>query len=61
MDKAVDVPVNMQLKFHEFDILVPQIQFIVRVLDISVLPQRKARTVPNCAVDRAAFTGAVLG
>ena len=39
VDKAVDVPVNMQLKFQqfcEFDILVPQIQFIVRVPDISV-------------------------
>ena len=39
MDEAVDVIVNMQLKFqqfYEFDILVPQIQFIIRVLDISV-------------------------
>ena len=39
----------------------PQIQFIVRVLVTSVLPQRQVRTVPNCAGDRAAFTFAVLG
>ena len=48
----MDVPVNMQLKFqqfYEFDILVPQFQFIVRVLDISAVPQRQVRTVPNCA------------
>ena len=64
VDNAVDVPVIMQLRFQqfcEFNILVPGIQFIVRVLDISVLPQRQVRTVPNCAGDREDFTGAVLG
>ena len=40
---------------HEFQqsfefVVVPQIPFIVRVLDKSVLPQRQVRTVPNCAV-----------
>ena len=40
---------------HEFQqsfefVVVPQIPFIVRVLDKSVLPQRQVRTEPNCAV-----------
>ena len=60
----MDVSVIMQLKFkqfYEFDIFVPQILFIVRALDISVMPQRQVRTVPNCAGDSEDFTGAVLG
>ena len=37
--QAVRIPLDMQLKFqlcYEFDFLVPQIQFIVSVLEISV-------------------------
>ena len=55
----MDVTVNKQLKFFE-TVVVPLIQFIVRVLDISALVQRQVRTVPNCAGDREDFTGAVL-
>ena len=53
----------MQLKFQQsFEfIILHRTPFIVRVLDIAVVPQRQVRTVPNCAGDRAAFTGAVLG
>ena len=60
---VVGVSGIMQFKFQqsfEFTI-VPQIQFIVRVLDIAVMPQRQVRTVPHCAGDRAALAGAVLG
>ena len=65
--KAVMVaspPVIMQLKFQEFfefDFLVTLIQFMVRVLGISVMPQRHSRTVPNSAGGGEDFTGAVLG
>ena len=48
VDQTVDVPVTMLHKFqqfHEFGILVPQLQFIDTVLDISVLPQRQVRPV----------------
>ena len=42
VDKAVDVPVSMHLKFQQsFEFLnVPLTQFIVRVLVIPVMPQR---------------------
>ena len=46
VDKAVDVPVTM---LHMFQQSVPLIQFIDRVLDIPVVPQRQVRMVPNCA------------
>ena len=36
------------------------IQFIVRVLDISVVVQRQVRTVPTYAKDSEDFTGVVL-
>ena len=42
------VSVNMQRKFQQsmpIDIEVPQILFIARVLDIPVMPLRRARTV----------------
>ena len=42
--QAVDVPVTMLDKFqqfYEFDILVPHLQFIDRVLDIAVMLQRQ--------------------
>ena len=45
---VVDVPVtvlHMFQQFYEFDILVPQIQFIDGVLDTAVVPQRQVRTV----------------
>ena len=44
-----DVSVNVQLKFQQsFEfIIVPLIQFIVRVLDITVSPQRQVRTMPT--------------
>ena len=32
-----------------------------RSFEFIILPQRRVRTVPNCAGDRAALTGAVLG
>ena len=62
---VVDVPVNMQLKFQqfcEFDIPVPQIQFIVRVLDISVVPQRQVQcsTVHGPVVVQRQVPGMVL-
>ena len=53
VDKAADVPVTMhdQVPAVRADRqwFVPQIQFIDRVLDIHVMPQRQVRTVPNCA------------
>ena len=57
------VDVIMQRKFQQFFefVIVPQIQFIVRVLNTSVVPQRQVRTVPNCAEYREDSTGAVLG
>ena len=63
-DKAVNVPVTMLHKFQQTQLFenleVPQIQFIDRVLDIAGLPQKPARTVPNCA-EMGGPTGAVLG
>ena len=44
----MDVSVNMQRKFEQsmpIDIEVPQILFIARVLDIPVMPLRRARAV----------------
>ena len=40
---------NMQLKFWQFFefTIVHLIQFIVRMLDIAVVPQRQVRTVPT--------------
>ena len=44
---VADVPVVMQPVFQQFsEFLVPQFQFLVRVLDIPVMPQRRIR----CAV-----------
>ena len=60
---VVGVSGILQFRFQQsFEfIIVPQIQFIVRVLDIAVMPQSLECTVSNCAGDRAAPTGAVLG
>ena len=61
---VVDVPEFVQDKFQQS---VPRtvegasLQFIDRVLDISVMPQGQVCTVPNCAEDRDDSTGAVLG
>ena len=45
-------------------VVVPHVQFIDRVLDNPVMPQRQVRTVPNCAEERrdssAQFLGMVL-
>ena len=57
MDKAGDVPVTM---LHKFQLSVPQIQFIDRVLDTPVMPQGQVRTMPNCAVT-GRLHNAVLG
>ena len=56
--------VTMQYKFqqfHEFHILVPHLQFIDRVFDITVMSQRQVRTVPNCAEERRDSTAQFLG
>ena len=51
---AVDVPVTMQLKFQQslqyVFVKVPQIQFIVRLCEHSVLHRDKVQTVQNCGV-----------
>ena len=39
---VADVPVTMHHKFQQFsEFLLPQFQFLVRVLDIPVMPQRR--------------------
>ena len=66
LDKVdvVYVPVTMLHNFQQFFefvfLKVPQVQFIVRVLDTVVIPQRQVCTVSNCAQDREDSTGAVL-
>ena len=59
----MDVSVNMQRKFQQslpINGEVPQILFIARVLDIPVMPLRRARTVQTVQKTPDS-TGAVLG
>ena len=57
------VSVTMQLKFQQSIVeffMVPQLQFIDRVVDILVAPQRPVHSA-NCAEVRRDSSGAVLG
>ena len=59
----MDVSVTMQRKFQQSKPIVmdvPQILFIVRVLDIPVMPLRQVRTVQTVQLVSDS-TGAVLG
>ena len=62
---VVDVPVIISDKFQQSivyeDVEVPQIQFIDRVVDFSVVLQRRVRTVHLCAEDRRDPTAAAVG
>ena len=60
---AVDVPAIFSDKFQQFkgfDLIVPQIQFILRVQDILVVQQRR---VPQCKLQKTQrfHGGTVLG
>ena len=60
---VVDVPVLFSDKFlqsKEFDLIVPQIQFIFRVWDIRVVEQRRVHTV-RIVHKTGDSPGAVLG
>ena len=59
----MDVSVTMQLKFQQSIVeffMVPQLQFIDRVVDTLVAPQRQVHSA-NCAEVRRDSSGAVLG
>ena len=62
---VVDVPVIISDKLPQSivyeNVEVPQIQFIVTVLDIPVATQRRFTHSANCPEDRRVPTGAVLG
>ena len=61
---GVDVPVNRSDKLQQpfqFRHLGASDSVHRRVLDISVMPQGQAGTVPNCAANSEDCTSAVLG